>query len=251
MLVALVIGLLFVVEAVAILVATSGHPTYPLDDPYIHLALSDRIRHGHYGINPGEVATPSSSVLWPFLLAPTAGTVLHAATPLAINLVATLATGWLLLRLLADVTDGRSRRRPALAASLVAGPLLLLNWGAVAFTGMEHSAHITASLAVGVGLVEVACTGTVPWWLVAGLVLGPSLRYEGLAVTVAGAAVLCWEGRRRTALLAVPVAVLPWSRSPSSLRRTASTSCRARCSSSQRWPADRAWAPSWPPWAMP
>jgi len=205
----LVIGVFFLVETAAVLVATGGHFTYPLDDPYIHLALSEQIRHGHYGINPGEVATPSSSVLWPFLLAPTAGTVLHAATPLVLNLLATLATGWLLLRLLADVTGGASRRRPGLAAFLAAGPLLLLNWGAVAFTGMEHSASIAASLAVGVGLVHVATTGTVPWWLVAGLVLGPPLRYEGLAVTVAGAAVLCLWGRRRTALLAVAAAVLP------------------------------------------
>jgi hypothetical protein len=41
---------------------------YGLDDPYIHLALSERITRGEYGINPGEIASPSSSVIYPFLL---------------------------------------------------------------------------------------------------------------------------------------------------------------------------------------
>lgn len=53
-----------------ILVETKGHFTYTLDDPYIHLALAKNIWLGHYGINPGEMSSPSSSLLWPFVLAP-------------------------------------------------------------------------------------------------------------------------------------------------------------------------------------
>jgi len=193
----------------AIAVATGGSFTYTLDDPYISLALSREIAHLHYGINPGEVVTPSSSVLWPFLLAPFASTQVHALVPLLLGVAATLASGWLMLRLLDTVTDGASNRRPLLAACLAALPFGLLGWAAVVFTGLEHAAHITACLAVGVGLVEVALGRPPSWWLAAGLVAGPLLRYEGLAVTGAAAVVLFWWGHRRLALGSSLAAVLP------------------------------------------
>jgi hypothetical protein len=203
------VAIFFAVEFVGILRATGGSFIYTLDDPYIHLALSEQIRHGNYGINPGEPATPASSVLWPFLLVPTAGTPVHAATPLVLAFLATLASGWLLLRLLDLVSDGAAGRRPVVAAALAAVPLFILNWAGVAFTGMEHSAHITATLAVSVGLVQVAARRGLPWWLVAGLVVGPWLRYEGLAVTVAGVLVLLLWRRWLVAILALAGAVAP------------------------------------------
>lgn len=53
------------------LVLNGGAFCFTLDDPYIHLALSENLwKHGHYGVNLGEVSAPSSSVLWPFLVAP-------------------------------------------------------------------------------------------------------------------------------------------------------------------------------------
>src|SRR5882672_6661262 len=67
---------------------------YSLDDPYIHLALARQILHGHYGINPGEFAAPSSSILWPFLLAPFAFTRLSEFLPLVINLGALVVAVW-------------------------------------------------------------------------------------------------------------------------------------------------------------
>lgn len=42
---------------------------YTLDDPYIHLSLAENLLRGHYGVNLDEVASPSSSILYPFLLA--------------------------------------------------------------------------------------------------------------------------------------------------------------------------------------
>src|SRR5476649_158349 len=71
---------------------------YSLDDPYIHLALARQIMHGHYGINPGEFAAPSSSILWPFFLVPFAGTGFDEWAPLAINVAALYATMWWLQR---------------------------------------------------------------------------------------------------------------------------------------------------------
>jgi len=35
---------------------TGGYYEYPLDDPYIHLAMSEQIANGGYGVNAGEYA---------------------------------------------------------------------------------------------------------------------------------------------------------------------------------------------------
>jgi len=52
------------------LVMNSGVMIYTLDDPYIHMKMARNIWNGHYGINLHEYSAPSSSIIWPFLLAP-------------------------------------------------------------------------------------------------------------------------------------------------------------------------------------
>lgn len=52
-----------------ILNLSNGYFTYTLDDPYIHLALAKNIFSGNYGINLTEPSAPSSSIIWPFILA--------------------------------------------------------------------------------------------------------------------------------------------------------------------------------------
>jgi hypothetical protein len=113
----------------------------------------------------------------------------------------------LLLLRLAHQIVGRDRKWLTVASILTI--MLCLNWIGVAFTGLEHSAHIAAALAVGVGLVECARRQSPPWWLYAGIVLSPLLRYEGIAITVGAAAVLAWYGRRRAAALCVAAAAVP------------------------------------------
>ena len=61
-------GVLAIGTLACLLVATGGRLVYSLDDTYIHLALAERLALGHYGINLGEVTSPSSSVIWPFLM---------------------------------------------------------------------------------------------------------------------------------------------------------------------------------------
>jgi hypothetical protein len=57
------------IPLVLVLRAIGGAFGFSLDDPYIHLALASHILDGHYGINPNEAAAPSSSILFPFLVA--------------------------------------------------------------------------------------------------------------------------------------------------------------------------------------
>ena len=67
-----------------ILRLNQGFFTYILDDAYIHLALAENIAKGTYGVNPGEFAATSSSILWPFLLTPFAR---FELAPLILNLL--------------------------------------------------------------------------------------------------------------------------------------------------------------------
>ena len=68
-----------------ILVRNGGHLTYPLDAPYTQLALAEQIARGHYGLNPGEPSSPSSSIAWPFLLAALLFQPLGDAAPLLLS----------------------------------------------------------------------------------------------------------------------------------------------------------------------
>jgi len=72
---------------------------YTLDDPYIHLALAKGISHFHYGINASEFSAPSSSILWPFLMAPFASLQGFWLVPLVVNLLCLTGTVLVLQRL--------------------------------------------------------------------------------------------------------------------------------------------------------
>ena len=60
---------LSVVYAAIVIAVSSPVSFYTLDDPYIHMALAENLARGHFGVNLGEVSNPSSSILWPWLLA--------------------------------------------------------------------------------------------------------------------------------------------------------------------------------------
>ena len=184
-----------------ILVQNDGHFVYLLDDPYIHLALAKNIWHGHYGLNPAEYAAPSSSILWPLLLAPFAALPFGDLAPLLINILVTLPTILLLHRLVARALETMPEPvRARWAAAIVTVLLFALNLIGVAFTGMEHSAQILVALLVVAGLIRERETARVPWWLVAALVAAPLLRYECLALSGAVLVYLSW--RRHLAAVA-------------------------------------------------
>jgi hypothetical protein len=76
------IALVITVQLGVALWQNGGQFIYALDDPYIHLDLADQLaRTGVYGVNEGQVAAPSSSILWPFLLIPLHDTPFHPICP--------------------------------------------------------------------------------------------------------------------------------------------------------------------------
>ncbi|MDO9708267.1 hypothetical protein [Paracraurococcus lichenis] len=198
----------------AMLALPHGAIFYTLDDPYIHLALAERIALGHYGINLGEVTAPSSSVLWPFLLVPGAGEPWHVWLPLGIDLACGAATAVLLGRLVDRLPWGPGTlwARAALAVLLV----LAGNLAALAFTGMEHNLQVLLAAACAWGVAEAMRGRPVPLWCLAAAAIGPAVRYEMLALV--GALMIALAGQRRwgaaagllLAALVLPVGFGAW-----------------------------------------
>jgi hypothetical protein len=203
-----VIGALLLGLVLSILRLNSGTFIYSMDDAYIDLALSDQIRHGNYGIEAGLHAAPASSILYPFLLAPASGTLLHPCLPLIINSLALFATLVIMWRLFAHLhlaKDTFGIVAQAMALLLLA---IYLNLIGVVFTGFEHSLHIATVAACVYGLALFLDKGKMPAWLPAAIVLAPLLRFEGLALSFAALVVLALRGRWRTAVATFALIVL-------------------------------------------
>ncbi|WP_284164284.1 hypothetical protein [Frigidibacter sp. SD6-1] len=180
----------------------AGTFEYPLDDTYIHLAMAEGIAGGTYGINPGEPASAASSILYPILLLPFAGSDLQRFLPLLWNTAALLALAFIWGRI---VREAALTHTQALFLALI-GPFAL-GMPSVAALGMEHSLH---ALAVGVlvqGLWRFLTTGSLGPALVLSAVIAPLMRYEGLALSLLAAGVLVLRGRV-AAGLALGVAVV-------------------------------------------
>lgn len=201
---------LYALLVAATLRATGGVFEYPLDDPYIHLALAEQIARGTYGINPGEVSSPGSSPLYPLLLTPFAGTGLQRYLPAFWNTVGLAVAAWLWGRLLIEAGYSRAGWRAAGYLLAVSGPGAML-MPQVAFLGMEHSLHMAAALAVVLGLVRhlAGARSGGPALVVAGAFFGSAFRFEGLALGLAAGAVLVFTGRRGAGVLAAGGALLP------------------------------------------
>ncbi|HEU4325209.1 MAG TPA: glycosyltransferase family 39 protein, partial [Roseiflexaceae bacterium] len=196
-----VYALLSLACATAILVVNHGLITYTLDDGYIHLTLARNILRGHYGINPQEFAAPSSSILWPFLLAPFSALPQPVLVPILISLAASVGVIICLHRLASEVFAPLAERRQALVAATTTLLIPVTNLVGLPWTGMEHSLQVLLAVLVLMGLLAHHRSGVAPWWLGAVLVLGPLVRYENLVLSGPALLYLWWNGQRRTALL--------------------------------------------------
>ncbi len=191
--IALTVGMLALVLA-----QTGGTFGYSLDDPYIHMAMAERLRAGHYGINAGEVTSPSSSVIWPFLLVPTAETSLGHYMPLVLNAVFGLATAYTFGRFAAGIEmPGDWKHADVARLALAALLVLATNLVGLAFTGLEHNLQVMIAVVVAWSLLAYARGRDLPAWVLVLAALGPSVRYEMFAVTAAVCLVLAMERRWR------------------------------------------------------
>ena len=167
-----------------------GQFVYTLDDPYIHLALSENIAEGHYGINRGEFTAPSSSALWPFLLVSFSFISFFTLAPLLMNTVFALITVLLLYRFY-----GKK------GLFLTIASIFAFNLVGLVLTGMEHSLQLLLVVVIAVGASAFLEKKKVYWWMSAALVAAPLIRYECLAVSLPVLLFLFISGARKKALL--------------------------------------------------
>jgi hypothetical protein len=203
---AVLVAVPFVILLLLVLRTTNGRFTYTLDDPYIHLALARSIWDGHYGINASEFSAPSSSILWPFLLAPfSASGRLFEYVPLALNFICLWATIGVICRIFGDL--------PVVSRILVVGSIAVsLNFYGLVFIGMEHSLQI---LLVAVSMLPLISSDSedglgrkMPAYVVAALIALPLTRYENLAISLPVLLFLFVHGHRKTAVLSITIIAL-------------------------------------------
>lgn len=174
---------LILIEFVSIMVLNSGLLVYTLDDPYIHLALAENIKQGHYGINAGEFSAPSSSALWPFILAPFSS---YPYSAFFINVGSAIASVMILTKILNISTHIEDDRVRNIFLSVITVLFILaVNVVGLVFTGMEHSFQLLAVLLVAYGLFIESKENKIEWWLLAAIIVAPLIRYECMAISLA------------------------------------------------------------------
>lgn len=186
----------------------AGAFDYPLDDPYIHLAIAEMIAQGGYGVNMQELSSPGSSALYPLLLLPFNGTDIHRFVPLFWNIVGLAIAACFWGRLLVEAGYGREGWRFQGMLAAVLGPVALM-MPMVAYVGMEHTLHTAAALAVVLGLHRHVQDGRGTALILAGAFFGTALRMEGAALALLAAGALVLSGKRSTGLAAGVAAILP------------------------------------------
>lgn len=184
--------------------ATGGIFEYPLDDTYIHLSMSEQIARGNYGINQGEYSAASSSILFPFLLAPFAGFEFHRLLPLIYNILAVAGSA---------ILWGMVVRRAGLMGWVgvglaLFGPLVL-NIPGVAFYAMENALHTTFALVTLVGLIRfLDRPDRGSKLLMVGILVSPLIRYESAGLSLLCCLAIFVLGARKTAIALAGLVVL-------------------------------------------
>ncbi len=192
------------IELAAILYLNSGHLVYTLDDPYIHLSLAENIFNGHYGINANEVSAPSSSILWPFILAPFAWAPFMHHIPLFINIFSSLGTLFLFWKILLLMFSPNSWN--ILKANTIYTFFLILlipatNLIGLIFTGMEHSLQVFLVTLIIWGLINDIQKSKITFWLLTAIILAPLIRYENLAISIPALFYLFFRRYRKTSII--------------------------------------------------
>jgi hypothetical protein len=191
-----------IAELMAILWLNSGRFTFTLDDPYIHLALGDHIRHGHYGVNANEYSSPSSSILWPFLIAPFSHWLVSPYIILTMNIILsclTIIVYWKIL--LPPPTQDLDKNTFKFLSLTLIVLIIVTNLVGLIFTGMEHSFQVLSAAMILLGLIRETEKRKLTWWFIAAIAIAPLIRYEGLALSLPAATFLFLRGYRTPALL--------------------------------------------------
>jgi hypothetical protein len=202
---------LCVVQLILILGRTHREVLFTLDDAYIHLALAQHLAAaGHYGINSSEFSAPSSSIVYPFLLALLLKIGLGQVSAWLVNTAAAVAVAVLSCACLSAAGYRLAALSPARFTFLAICFCISFDLIVLASSGMEHVLHLAISLGCISGMLHFLKDEKVSAnWLVCAF-LCPLVRYEGATFWLSSVVLLAVYGRGRLAacLLAAGSAAL-------------------------------------------
>lgn len=186
------ISLVYVIYR-SILIWNDGFFVFTLDDPYIHLALSENIINGHYGINLGESSAPSSSILWPFIISPFSLSPIYIFILNSFFSISSIIVIIKIIEISLKVIDTFVVNILIVVISILF--ILSTNIVGIIFTGMEHSLQVFSVLLIAYGLIVELEEDKVKWWLLVSIILAPLIRYEGLAISLSAIFYLIMQRR--------------------------------------------------------
>ena len=162
----------------------------------VYLMLSEQIAQGHYGLTEGApTCAPVPSILWPLFSAPFALLPVFPYIPIIVDGLALLGIIALGLALFGRMGMYATARGYAIAAWFLTIVVALMNLIPLLFLGSGHCATIFTVLLVLHGIAYFMDAGRVPWWLVVGIIVGPALSYNLIAVSIAAMIVLMFRKR--------------------------------------------------------
>lgn len=205
--------ILFFIIYQIILVLNDGTFVYTIDDSYIHLALAENIAKGHYGLNLQEYSAPSSSILWPYLLAFFMLIIDSSLIPLYLNLffliTSILLVYIILKRLFIDEKD-----KNHLLLILLPFTFIFINGLGLTFLGMEHLLQTALAISTVLLLMKTHYEKKVPYIFLPVLLLGVMTRYEFTIIAAPVLLYLLMSGYRIYAItsgLIIALVVLAFS----------------------------------------
>lgn len=173
------------------LILNRGTFFYSLDPGvYTHMALGNQIRNWHYGVQPYTLSSPSSEIIYPFLLALASNIVPLNWVPIIICVASTCVLSSVSVIFLREISNLGSKVEWKKVAAGTTSLLFSLNIIGASMSGMEHVSHAALVVLCLLGVVRFIKMKTIPtWWLVCSALL-PLVRYEGLADIIAETAVI-------------------------------------------------------------
>ncbi len=210
----LIAGLIFIAVTVAALeyVAlkkTGGHFCYPLDDTFIHMAVSKNLAlHGNWGITPTGFVSTSSSPLFTIVLAVFFKIFsVNVIMPLVVSAVGTL------LMLMAMQKELNNHSSLTTSNKVICVLLTLLTGAVPALTllGMEHTLQIAFTLFFVHSVASLLSPGQKQNIVHAAVwaALMTATRYENVFFVMAAFGLLAWQKNWKAAFIVSIAGALP------------------------------------------
>lgn len=197
---------IIIIQTVIILILNSGLFAYIIDDSYIHLALAENIFRGHYGVNLNEYSSPSSSLLWPFILAPFSHFTFGYWMPFIINILLAIGTLYIFSLIIKSIflpntiIDSTMSKVCLLLVTLL---LIATNLIGSVFGGMEHPLQVFLTSIIIWGLIRVLQNKQISKWFFAVIIISPLIRYENLALSFISLFFLYYHGYKNRSIISI------------------------------------------------